>query len=1064
VSAGASTSGLLDGGSRAAAPGAAAVSGTASAEGPPQRGDAGSPALATHLRSAAARAAAAPVVVNGFLHADVGASVAVDPERGVSRSRRVSAELSRLRDAEAGPTSVHLPLFSDVAFDARLRAAKVRADGTRVWNGAVEGQDDSSVVLVEHGGVLSGYVAAAGASYRIRPGDGGASVVEELDASAYPEKHEHPQPPAAATSGGAAGQPAVPATAAGQPVHVHADGQAHIHLTTASAARPVIAADGAPVVDLIVGYTTAAKNAKGGQVGIESDIALAVEQTNAAFETSGVNATLRLTRAVEVPSNGDVTNAYISKLANGGDGWNDSLNVLRDGDGADLVALIVDDNANQACGMAYQMSSVNTSFSSYAVSLTDVHCSTGNLTFTHELGHNFGAAHDRGSWAGTPAYPYGYDWVNSTAKWRTVMAYTNACSGCTRLLRFSNPDQDHNGAPVGSPIGTAKQADNRALLNATAPTVASFRGDPVPASLTVTGPAENARVTAPSRVPVTWSSTGNVGSAMKLELLRGSSVVATMATSTPSGVGSYAWTVPATLARATDYTVRVSSVAVPSLNATSAPFAVVDPTLTVTSPTGGQSWTVATPQRVTWTHTGLLTGSVKVELTREGRTVATLATAPIGAGGSGSAAFSPLKTLGAYSDYRIKVTAMSFAAASDYSDDLTLTGGPSLQLSSPAAEATWTAGTSRTVTWSATGTVGTTIRVELLKGGVVAAVIASAAKPAAGSVTWTAPATLPTGADYRVRVVAPSNAALFDSGEEDFSIDGTSLTLGALSGDGPWVAGSLRTITWTRVGAPGTSLRLELVRPGATPVLLVAATPLASGTYTVKPALNVAVAGDYRIRGTVVGNVLVADTTDEDVAITRPSIVVTDPEATWTLGSATTLQWAFTGTATAPVKLELVRGTKATVLASSVPTAADGTGSYTVRPAQTLLLASDYRLRVTATSNAAVTATSTGLVELRRPTLAVTSAAAPWTTGGYVSIDWQFSDAASTTVRAQLLRGTTVVATLPAGATNGTGAGTVTWKVPSALAAGSYTLRLRPSATASTAAVEAQQAVTVVRG
>ena len=242
-------------------------------------------------------------------------------------------------------------------------------------------------------------------------------------------------------------------------------------------------------IDVAVVYTPAAREATGGVAEIEALIDLMVAETNQAYAASGMHHRLALVGRSEVPydETGDSL-LDLRRFAHPSDGHMDEAHALRGRVGADLVHLIVDADKADVGGIAYLAG---------AFGLT-VHLG-GGAVFAHELGHNMGLRHDRytsgrvGRTRLDPAFGY----VNPagaaagavrSSRWRTVMAYNRQCTDayavCSRLLRFSNPRQSFNGAPLGVPFtdgsasGLSGPADAVAALEAAAPAVARWRNRP----------------------------------------------------------------------------------------------------------------------------------------------------------------------------------------------------------------------------------------------------------------------------------------------------------------------------------------------------------------------------------------------------------------------------------------------------------------------------------------------------------------------------------------------------------------------------------------------------------
>ena len=134
----------------------------------------------------------------------------------------------------------------------------------------------------------------------------------------------------------------------------------------------------------------------------------------------------------------------LDRLTNAGDGYMDNVQALRNTYGADLVSLFVE--SAQYCGYGWIGPDPN-----YAFSVINRGCASGNYSYPHELGHNFGARHDTYVDSSTTPYAYGHGWVDVGERWRDVMAYNNACAAvgvsCTRIPYFSNPNQTY-GSPA----------------------------------------------------------------------------------------------------------------------------------------------------------------------------------------------------------------------------------------------------------------------------------------------------------------------------------------------------------------------------------------------------------------------------------------------------------------------------------------------------------------------------------------------------------------------------------------------------------------------------------------
>ena len=298
----------------------------------------------------------------------------------------------------------------------------------------------SEVIFVSNGSMLTGTITLPGQLFQIKPVENVIHELQEIDPKSYPE-HLEPIP-----------VPAEPG------------------FSTLDFPSP----DDGTQIDVMVVYTAAARDAAGSTTAIESQIDLAVVETNQGYANSGVTQRIRLVHKEEInySESGFDWNTALNHLQNTTDGYMDNVHALRDTYHADVVVLIV--SVNNYCGLGYLMQTVSPSFAAYAFCLVSQDCATGYYSFAHEMGHNMGAHHDRANASGPGAYPYSYGYQAPDQAFRTVMAY-NCPGGCQRINYWSNPEVNYNGQPTGFLYTDPNSADNRRTLNNTVFTVANFR-------------------------------------------------------------------------------------------------------------------------------------------------------------------------------------------------------------------------------------------------------------------------------------------------------------------------------------------------------------------------------------------------------------------------------------------------------------------------------------------------------------------------------------------------------------------------------------------------------------
>ncbi|WP_321311289.1 DUF4214 domain-containing protein [Halarcobacter sp.] len=210
-------------------------------------------------------------------------------------------------------------------------------------------------------------------------------------------------------------------------------------------------------IDLLILYTQEMLNYYGNS--LPALIQNFVDIGNEVLENSLVNAKLNLIKT-ELYENTQANENYNIDTALNQITYDKNVNALKRLYNADMISLMRRyDGYSSTCGLGYVLDELSIFSAMFSYTVVEVKSSSENgyycsdTTLIHELGHNFGCAHDRdhASIHGLFSYSYGYDQPHEFA---TIMSYDSPT-----INYFSNPNILYNGNYIGIEEGFSNSAD-----------------------------------------------------------------------------------------------------------------------------------------------------------------------------------------------------------------------------------------------------------------------------------------------------------------------------------------------------------------------------------------------------------------------------------------------------------------------------------------------------------------------------------------------------------------------------------------------------------------------------
>lgn len=390
-------------------------------------------------------------------------------------------------------------------------------------------------------------------------------------------------------------------------------------------------------------------------------------------------------------------------------------------------------------------------------------------------------------WPGNPVdYTYAAEWPNAT-EWEQPSLYgsatclwgfafhTNTNDPASRIFYIYHPFYNRDTVTFAYESQSGPEGS----------TIIDYH-EMVPPDMVVKFPNSVETYLAPGqKIKIKWGSwasqTGH--SKVKIELYRKSALISTIASGV-SNSGSFDWTVPANLAPASDYRIKITSTSSSRVyDYSDKYFSIVSGRVVLAPATSGVIWRKGQSYEIRWR--GFLGANVRIDLYRNGVYARTIVSSTPN---DGSHIWTVPETVPSAGGFSIRVMeASNTTQFANSPGTFFIQSWP--KVLAPNLNRTYRMGAAYDITWS--GFTGTTVSIALFVGTDHFTTV-TASTPNDGSYRWVIPLTYPSGGGYKVKITSRGTGAVADY---DFSDQPFVIYIPELSVDGSPLQGSIDTST-----------------------------------------------------------------------------------------------------------------------------------------------------------------------------------------------------------------------------------------------------------------------------
>ena len=359
-----------------------------------------------------------------------------------------------------------------------------------------------------------------------------------------------------------------------------------------------------------------------------------------------------------------------------------------------------------------------------------------------------------------------------------------------------------------------------------------------------------------------------------------------------------------------------------------------DGTITVTSPSSGDSFALGANCPIRWSNSGSSGSYVQIQMDYGSHD--SPLTIVSSTSNDGSYDWTISSDIVPRTNYHITLTSTSSSSVRDDGGSFSITSNSpvstSIVVTSPSSSSSWRVGTQHTIEWTTSGSVGSNVKIEYDQSSHTSMHTVVTSTPNDGSYSWTLPSDLLTGS-YYVRVKSTTISTIYDDspGFQITTAGGSSITVG-IPGGNSYLRGDSCNIQWTSSGSVGSYVKVEYdYSTFSTPVTIIASTSN-DGSYSWTIPQTMALKTNWFVRVTSTSSLSIfGDSSFFEVrqSLTAPALV--SPSDRAVEGSSPVyLDWSTVSSATAyKVQVDDSSGFSSTVVdATTSSSSYSASGSF----------------------------------------------------------------------------------------------------------------------------------------